>query len=940
LARPHVALAAIVLAVSLTLAFPATSALAAPASDSVATLYEDALVRYEKRDFPGALIQIKNALQRDPNFLPAQMLAGKTYLALGKAADAEHAFNLASQLGVARSEVVPLLAQALLEQGKHSELLQRIDVSGLSGRVKADTLVLRAYAQIEVGNSRQAAATLDEAQRIDARAPNVAVGQANLALRQRDLAAARAHAERAVGLAPQDARAWNIKGSVVHRQGDTAGALADYTRSVELDPDYAEPRLARAALYLELGRDREADADLAKVHTAAPNDPRANYLRAVTEARKGNTKAVAEALRQVVRATDALSPDALVRKPQFLLLGGLGYYGLGEQEKAKSYLQRFTAAVPEHPGARKLLATLYMAERDYARVLAVLEPLAKGPNPDGYALSVLAAANLALNRRQAASELLERALQAPDVDPNLRASMGFTMLGTGKLDSGLEHLRRAFKANPDSIQAGTAVAVLEMKRGQTKAAVQTAETLAKHAPKHPGAHNLLGVTQAAAGNRTAARAAYEKALALDPAFSPAELNLAKLDAAEGKWDAGRGHLAAVLKREPKNGQAMFESARLERAAGRLPEAVRWMEKLLAAEPRNIPAGLELVDLHLALKQPQRALAVAKGLEAWAPERLDVLGALGRAYLAAGERNNARLMFDRMTRLAGFDPDQQTLLARYQLAAGNPVGARYNLEKALTGNPDALSPLVLQVELELADGNFAKAEQAARRVAGRYPDQPVTPRLLGDVAAARGDYAAAVKHYQAAYDKGRDADTALRLARAQAGAGQTRQATELLTRAWREQPGQDTMGRALAEFHLRAGDLPAAQRVYEQLLVSWPNDPVVLNNLAEILHRLKNPGALAYAERAYQAAPQDAVTNDTLGWILVQQGQPEKGLRYLREARLRGPQNRNIRYHLAYALAKTGRTAEARAELNAVLGDNVNFETANEARQLLAQLPPR
>ena len=58
--------------------------------------------------------------------------------------------------------------------------------------------------------------------------------------------------------------------------------------------------------------------------------------------------------------------------------------------------------------------------------------------------------------------------------------------------------------------------------------------------------------------------------------------------------------------------------------------------------------------------------------------------------------------------------------------------------------------------------------------------------------------------------------------------------------------------------------------------------------------------------------------DSLGWILAQRGNFDQALRHLRDARLRKPDSGSIRFHLAYALAKTGRKAEAREELGAAL----------------------
>jgi predicted Zn-dependent protease len=66
-----------------------------------------------------------------------------------------------------------------------------------------------------------------------------------------------------------------------------------------------------------------------------------------------------------------------------------------------------------------------------------------------------------------------------------------------------------------------------------------------------------------------------------------------------------------------------------------------------------------------------------------------------------------------------------------------------------------------------------------------------------------------------------------------------------------------------------------------------------------------PGALAVAEKAYQLAPGDANVADTFGWALVEAGQLEKGLRYLREAQVRAPDDPEIRDHLAEALKRKG-----------------------------------
>ncbi len=52
-------------------------------------------------------------------------------------------------------------------------------------------------------------------------------------------------------------------------------------------------------------------------------------------------------------------------------------------------------------------------------------------------------------------------------------------------------------------------------------------------------------------------------------------------------------------------------------------------------------------------------------------------------------------------------------------------------------------------------------------------------------------------------------------------------------------------------------------------------------------------------------------NDTLGWVLVQNGQAAEGLEVLEKAAEASPENSEILYHLAFALNETGKEERAR-----------------------------
>jgi Flp pilus assembly protein TadD len=125
--------------------------------------------------------------------------------------------------------------------------------------------------------------------------------------------------------------------------------------------------------------------------------------------------------------------------------------------------------------------------------------------------------------------------------------------------------------------------------------------------------------------------------------------------------------------------------------------------------------------------------------------------------------------------------------------------------------------------------------------------------------------------------------------------------------WRDgHPQSSLAAHALGEAWLALKDATRARAVYTELVRVDPKDARAHNNLAHVLLQLGDPAALTHAEKARALAPNQPQVNDTLGWVLVQQGQLEKGLRYLREAALRAPEDKGIQSHLNETLARLKR----------------------------------
>lgn len=902
--------------------------------------YEDALIRYEKQDLAGAIIQLKNALQIDPNMLPVQLLLGKALLRNGDVAAAEVALTEALRLGVNRAEVVVQLGQAYLVQGKHRLILEQktFQPAGLPPGVQYQLHLLLAAVRGETGDNVAALRSIEEARAIDPGNVDSWLVEIPIRIRSGQTKEAVSAAESAMKVAPELAEVWYQKGSIAHIRGHSRDALAAYDKTLQIDAGHLEARLARIGLYADLGRDPDAEKDITEVLRLAPGEPRALYFRALLAERSGDAPAAAAALKRVTNLLDPVPMDYLRYRPQLLMLNGLAHHGLKQSEKAKQYLEAFQRALGNTPVA-KLLARIYLADGNAVAAVNTLESYLRAQPGDGQALTLLATSQMALGRHARATALMQEALKAQD-NPAFRTVLGLSLVGSGKVGNGLAELEASYKKNPNQVQAAVALVNLYLRGGQSRKALPIAELLVKRQNNNLEFLNLLGLAQGQSGNVSASRTSFKKAVAIDGSQPTARLNLARLDIAAKAYDDATAQLSEVLKLQPSNAEAMFEMSVIAERSGRLPDAQRWLEKARdASASRDIRWDLALVDFHLRQGRPSEALDAAKLATGKAPEDVRALITYSRAQLTNGDTVAAKSSLTAATRFAEFDAPLQVEIATLQMAANNVAGAAYSLDKALSSQPDFLPALAMTVDVEIRQGETNKAEKRARDILAQHPNMAIGHALLGDVYMARSQVALATESYRRAHQQENSSRSLLRLFHAQSQIDGANTALPLAERWLRQHPKDLAVTKAVADAHARAGNLQAARTTYEAGRKIDPNDAELLNNLANVQLLLNDPNeAVKTAQAAFSKVPGNALVIDTLGWALYQAGQSERALQMLRDARLRMPGNPEIRYHLAVVLAKSGRNTEARTELEVALKSPDNrFESAAKAQALLRSL---
>jgi Tfp pilus assembly protein PilF len=316
--------------------------------------------------------------------------------------------------------------------------------------------------------------------------------------------------------------------------------------------------------------------------------------------------------------------------------------------------------------------------------------------------------------------------------------------------------------------------------------------------------------------------------------------------------------------------------------------------------------------------------------------VEVRNAAGLLQLHFGRADQAAQQFRAAADADAKNAESWFNLSRAQLQLNQTAAARESLDKAVAAQPDSLPAQAALAHLEVAAGNVDSALRRVESLKSSMPDNPGVLVLSGDVLTVARRPAEALKDYRAAYAQRADLGIAGKFYRV-ATMARLPQSTELLDR-WLKAHPDDAAARALlAEAALQQGERSRAINEYRAVLERQPNDPVALNNLAWLYHEAGDSRALELARRAAKAAPQAPGVLDTLGWILVEQGKVSEGLEHLAKA-ISGPKvDPEVRYHYAAALAKAGRGAESRPQLEQALSGGHKFPSRAAAEQLLTQL---
>ena len=883
----------------------------------------------EKNDPAAASIELKNALAKDPNLAEARFLLGKALLESGDPGNAEVELKKAIDLNYSADKVAALMMRSLLSRGQFKKVVDdyaALEPADATERAEIKTGLGYAYAAL--GKTEQANAAFAAALTARPEHAPALLGQARIKATGRDLAGAQGIVDGVLVKEPRQVEALLFKAGLQAAQGQREAALASYRAVLEVRADNAAAHSALIMASLQDGKVDAAQKQLEAMKQALPKNAQTEYMQGMVALQQKNLPLAKESAQALLR----IAPN----DPRILQLAGAVEFENRSDLQAQEYLSQAVARAPESELARRLLVRSYLRTGQSAKAIAALQPALEMKEPSPAMLSLAGEVYMQTGESAKAESYFSRANKINPEDARNRTALAMIQVSRGD-SRGVSELEEIASADSGT-SADLALIASSLSQKRFDQALKAIDALEKKQPDNLMVHNMRAAALHGKGDIAGARRSLDKALSINPAYFPAAAAQARLDLIEKKPEQAAGRFESVLAKDPKNVQALLALAEMRYRDGKSQESIDLLKRAIAAAPNDATARAALIGFHLRQKDSKSAVVAAQEALQAMPDRPELLDVAGRAMLEAGDVAQATTAFTKLVTLLPNSAQPYLRLAEAQLAAKNREAARETLARGLNVQPESVLLQRGMVVLDVEDKRYPEALKGARAIQKQDPKLPLGYLLEGDVLAAQKSWGEAQAAYRNGLAKTPDSsELAVRMHASLSAGGQTADAAKFGDGWLKAHPKDDGFRLYLGGVAVKRKDYAAAASQYKRILESQPSNAAVLNDLAWCLGQMGDPKAMGYAEQANQLAPNQPALMDTLGVLQVEQGQVAKGTALLRKAVELAPQAADIRLNYARALIKSGDKSAARSELETLgkLGDK--YARQAEVSELLKSL---
>jgi putative PEP-CTERM system TPR-repeat lipoprotein len=881
-----------------------------------------------KSDQKSAIIELKNAIRTDAESASARLLLGKILLADGDTAAAEKELRRAQDLGGDINLILPELAEALLMQGKHEDVLSlsrdKLDTSPTVRLISTQARAATALARNEIARS-----LIDYALELQPSSTDAKMAEATLLLAEGDPTGSLFIVQEVLDQDTDRSEAWVLKGDILARQQNLPEARAAYDKAIALEPESLTNRIKRSFVSIQIQDYDAARSDTSYVLEAVPQNPYGNYLQSVLYIKAGNYK---EAISYLTVAEAAWK-----ELPMVLFYLGEANLMVGNLEQAETFAARYFQSAPSDPRGIKLLAIIRVQKGEFSEVVGMIEPvIAKNPN-DVEALSILANAQMSQGNTDLGIEYLSRVAQMSPGSANAQLRVGTGLLVAGNTEKAEQHLNAALELQPDNEQAEVLIILGLLQDGDYEKAIAASEKYKSKYPDSVGPHNLLGKVYLAAGEQEKAEISFDAALALQPGDPSANFELAQIALTNDDLTTARARYQAVLKDHPDYLSAILQLAFLDARENNEESMVGHLQRALNTHPDALDPKILLARYYLSKGKPDQVTALFISLDDDQKKSPEILQLKAQAQLASHQDESAKYTLEQLIATTPNNANYHYLLATTAARTNDVKLMRSELLQASTLDPNHLPALLALARLAQHEQNRPELQSYLEKLNELAPDSAEVLRLQAAEAQLNHDTAAALALMTRAFSVAPTNETMVELARLQILSGKIDDANKL-QQTWIKNHPEDIQARLAYAASLQAINMPnEAISQYRAMLEIEPNNAIALNNIAWELRHDNAGEALQFINRALEIAPDRPEYVDTLAMIEHLNGDNENASKNILHALAMAPDNPSLLYHKALIDSAAGRTQAAISTLETILAEKAPFPESEQAQEFLDSL---
>jgi len=511
-----------------------------------------------------------------------------------------------------------------------------------------------------------------------------------------------------------------------------------------------------------------------------------------------------------------------------------------------------------------------------------------------------------------------------------------------RVEEALRYLQAAFKAYPDDLSTGMAVAHILNQLERVPESERVLAGMVERAPDQRALNFQYAQVLIKLGRGSESKQYLERAVAVDPTFGPAITQLLDMYQQESEWAKGAAVLQPLIEEDPLNLEIQRQQAYFYLRAGDARHASDRFRALVQADPKDARSLFYLAESLNDLEEYAEAEGIYRKLLAADPNDTDLLAGFALSLSGQKKWDEASATFQKLLAIGDL-PEHLNALARTQLAYMDLQKENYDAAietaKSIFVFRDKPNTQAINIAVEALKKQKKYPELVAllEPLAQKFTGDPFVNARYIEALTRAGQKGKAAQH--AALQTKSGTRNTIAAAEAYVQAGDNAAAIALMKAASGAKPDELDLQFQLGSLYERAGDHKTAEDVFLALLKKDPEHAPTLNYLgymwAESGKNLDQAHEMLV--RAVGKEPNNGAYVDSLGWVYFRLGNLDLAEKYLTDATTLLPRDATVHEHLGDVLVKRGDKERALRSYRTALSLDPEPKELDKLRSKIAEI---